>query len=421
MAITQIRAQLDGQWVALVYNEATRRYEATLTPTATSFHQPGGAYSVTVEATNDSGIQTTADGSSIPGLLLTVRETVSPVLTIESPAGGYVTTGKPTLTLTATDESDGSGIDPSTLTVTLDGAAWAGGTLERGAIDHGFRFRFVPTDALPDGAHAIQAEIADYDGNTTQAGVRFTIDTTPPTLTTDRILHVVDVPALLLTGQTNDITAPPVTVTVENNGELVGQADVLGDGTYKYMLALDVGENNIILTATDGAGLTTTCVLYVIRLITDRTAADVSTLRTLLSTRTSWTEAEHTEYLQARHRGAYNHTDLNRVTTAVEYLSAELYRRGYLDPYRPVYAADGRTEWQTEDIPTRSQADGYAANVHRVWETLHPESPEPPERLDALTVQAANEIEKALVETDALFPVLDVSLVLSGEAMSGEF
>lgn len=420
MAITQIRAQLDGQWVTLAYNATTRRYEATLPPTATSYHQPGGAYSITVEATNDSGIQTTADGSMIPGLLLTVRETVSPVLTIHSPMAGYVTTGKPTLELTAEDEDGGSGIDPSTLTLTLDGAAWAG-TLETEPLDHGFRFRFAPTDTLPDGAHTIQAAVRDYDGNTAESDVSFVVDTIPPTLTADRILHVVDVPTLILSGNTNDITAPPVTVTVENNGEIVGQATVLSDGTYRYRLALDVGENNIILTATDGAGLTTTCVLYVIRLVTDRSQADVSTLRTLLSTRASWTEAEHEEYLKARHRGAYNDTDMNRVTTAVAYLSAELFRRGYRDPYRAVDIEDGRTQWQTEDIPTRAQTDGYAANVHRIWQTLHPDTPEPPEQLDALTVQAANEIEKALVETDALFPVLDMSLVVSGEAMSGEF
>ena len=36
MALTQVRARLGETWVTLAYNDATGRYEGTLTPSGTS-------------------------------------------------------------------------------------------------------------------------------------------------------------------------------------------------------------------------------------------------------------------------------------------------------------------------------------------------------------------------------------------------
>ena len=69
MAISTVRAQINGTWHTLTYNEDTDRWEATITaPGATSYNQPNGYYNVTVEATNTAGTQATADGSTLPGL-----------------------------------------------------------------------------------------------------------------------------------------------------------------------------------------------------------------------------------------------------------------------------------------------------------------------------------------------------------------
>ena len=103
MAITQVRAQFNGQWYMLTYNEDARAYQTAITPDTFSGGQPDGYYDVTVEAINDSGVVVTTDGDNLPGLRLVVRETIPPILTLVSPEAGYVTTNTPAVTWTAQD------------------------------------------------------------------------------------------------------------------------------------------------------------------------------------------------------------------------------------------------------------------------------------------------------------------------------
>ena len=119
MAITQVRAQFNGQWYTLTYNEDARAYQTAITPDTFSGGQPDGYYDVTVEATNDSGVVVTTDGGNLPGLRLVVRETIPPILTLVSPEAGYVTTNTPAVTWTAQDNAGGSGIDPDSAMVKL--------------------------------------------------------------------------------------------------------------------------------------------------------------------------------------------------------------------------------------------------------------------------------------------------------------
>lgn len=69
-------------------------------------------------------------------------------------------------------------------------------------------------------------------------------------------------------------------------------------------------------------------------LITDRTQADVSRAQELASKIRSGTasESELAEFNSAAMKGAYNHTDLNRVTAAMESLKAKLESYGYSVP-----------------------------------------------------------------------------------------
>lgn len=69
-------------------------------------------------------------------------------------------------------------------------------------------------------------------------------------------------------------------------------------------------------------------------LITDRTYADVSRVQELASKIRSGTasESELAEFNSAAMKGAYNHTDLNRVTAAMEALKAKLEGYGYSVP-----------------------------------------------------------------------------------------
>jgi len=72
-------------------------------------------------------------------------------------------------------------------------------------------------------------------------------------------------------------------------------------------------------------------------LITDRTQADLSELKALLSKPMhEWTEAETAWFNTAVSKGAYNYTDLNCVTACVEYLIGELNEYGYSVPYEKI-------------------------------------------------------------------------------------
>lgn len=68
-------------------------------------------------------------------------------------------------------------------------------------------------------------------------------------------------------------------------------------------------------------------------LITDRTQADVTKLKSLLSKpKAMWTQDEWSEFILARDKGAYNATDLNRVQEAMEYLAERFRGYGYNVP-----------------------------------------------------------------------------------------
>lgn len=136
-------------------------------------------------------------------------------------------------------------------------------------------------------------------------------------------------------------------------------------------------------------------------LITDRAQADLSELKTLLSKQMEdWTEAEQAWFNEASSKGAYNYTDLNRVTTALEYLDETLRSYGYTTGYQrlSVPHIDGTSSytWTESDIPTPSLMAAYLANVLGVYTVLMA-APELPETMEKLTYTGANQIEQALV------------------------
>ena len=72
-------------------------------------------------------------------------------------------------------------------------------------------------------------------------------------------------------------------------------------------------------------------------LITDRSQGDLDALRDLLNTPISdWTAEQLAEFNQAVSKGAYNYTDLNRVTACMDYLNERLTALGYVTGYQRV-------------------------------------------------------------------------------------
>ena len=151
-------------------------------------------------------------------------------------------------------------------------------------------------------------------------------------------------------------------------------------------------------------------------LITDRTEADVSRYREL--TGKGWAEmttSEKSEWM-AGMKGAYNASDLNRVASAMSYLSQRFASAGYSVPI------SSPTDWANGDIPTKSDMDTYLDDLRRIRAALAvmDTTPTAPASMDYLTWAKANDIEKILVDVDDALGRLLLSPFYSGEIYSGE-
>ena len=409
MALTQVRAQVDGVWYALTYDAAQRCYVAEIPAGETSADQPGGWYNVTVEVTDDAGQTAALDGHDIPGLQLVVKDLTAPTLTLVSPPEGYVTTATPEIVVDLTDDS--SGVDLSTLTVTADGEPL---TATTEAITGGYRATITPTWA--DGVHAVSIAVSDLDGNEGALELLYTVDTTPPVLEVYGHRLVVDEAEVLIQGYAADAAEAAVTASA---GGWTGETAPDADGAWRLAVPLGVGINEITVTATDGAGLTSTWTGTVIRLITDRVQADLDQLKAILRRFASGTQtaADWTAINGPNQRGAYNYTDLNRVGAAVALLTESLNGQGYDLSTSP------RTDWAEADIPTATPMAAYLADVVTIFTARLVQEPyiTLPATMAGLTLAGMDNIEWALVSVDAVTPVVKKSYIYSGEAFAGEF
>lgn len=188
-----------------------------------------------------------------------------------------------------------------------------------------------------------------------------------------------------------------------------------------------------------------------VTLITDRSAADVAKLKGILAkdmrdwTAEEWMYFFHgegsygailtaegdelwttTDAVEAYNgndfvRGAYNYTDLNRVTAAMEDIHSRLTAYGYRTGYAPFEAAPGRYTWQEREIPTREQMEAYLANLRALKGVLDllSTTPAAPADMEGLTYGEANNIEKILVDLDFQITTMATTFIPCGEAISG--
>ncbi|MCI5561766.1 MAG: hypothetical protein MR393_01305 [Intestinimonas massiliensis] len=151
-------------------------------------------------------------------------------------------------------------------------------------------------------------------------------------------------------------------------------------------------------------------------LVTDRTEADASRYSELRDK--GWaamTTAERAEWV-AGMKGAYNASDLNRVASAMSYLSQRFASAGYSVP------VSSPTDWANGDIPRKDDLDTYLDDLRRIRAALAvmDTTPSAPESMDYLTWAKANDIEKILVDVDDALGRLLLSPFYSGEIYSGE-
>ena len=258
MAISTVRAQINGTWYNLTLS-GNNTYTATITaPGTTSFNRTGGYYDVTVEATNTAGTVTTQNASGLAALKLIVKERVAPVITIVSPtSGAFVVNNKQPVTFTVVDEAGGSGINISSLVVKQDNTAVAASTITSTAITNGYSVTYTPATALSDGSHTVTITVSDNDGNAATAkSTTYKVDTVPPTLNITAPTNelVTNSASLVVRGTTNDATSSPVTVKMTLNNTDQGTVSVDTSGTFTKTLTLVNGVNTIVITATDAAG-----------------------------------------------------------------------------------------------------------------------------------------------------------------------
>lgn len=134
-------------------------------------------------------------------------------------------------------------------------------------------------------------------------------------------------------------------------------------------------------------------------LVTDRTEADVSRYSELRDK--GWAEmtaAERAEW-QSGMKGAYNpSSDMNRVASAMSYLSQRFASAGYSVP------VSSPTDWANGDTPRKDDLDTYLDDLRRIRAALAvmDTTPSAPGSMDYLTWAKANDIEKILVDVDDL-------------------
>lgn len=158
--------------------------------------------------------------------------------------------------------------------------------------------------------------------------------------------------------------------------------------------------------------------------ITDRTSLDVERWKMLRDKGWSrMTTEDRREWLgetiptPAATRGMYTHVDLNRVEGAVEVISERLRDLGYKVPKLIV-----KTDWTHKDKLYKGDMERYYSNISTLRElaVVYPTTPMAPNKNNRLDYNVANDIEKILVDIDAISAKQLQTRYYVGDLFSGE-
>ncbi|ALV91137.1 Ig-like domain-containing protein [Pantoea vagans] len=226
-----------------------------------------GSHSLTTTVTDTAG---NTGGASAP-VTVTVDTSIPTVPGNVALSNDEGTTSVPISSGTATNDATPvlSGTAPEGSTITVSDGGTVLGTVVVG--DSG-NWSFTPTDPLGEGSHSITATTTSPAGNTSgpSTPIMITVDTTPPAaatglqLSNDSSGTAVPIAA---NGTTNDTTPvltgsaePGSTVTVSDNGTVLGTAIVGSNGSWSFTptTPLEAGSHSLTTTVTDPAGNTGT-------------------------------------------------------------------------------------------------------------------------------------------------------------------
>lgn len=261
--ISSVKFTLNGTTYSLSLDTSTGKYKATINaPNLSSFSQPENKYAGQITVQDMAGNTTTVNSTHATlgnSLKLRVMEKVKPVITMQYPtANATIVNNKPAIAVKITDND--SGVKQSSVVFKVDGSTVAP---TFSSTSGGFIATYTPPNALADGSHTVTVNAEDNDGNAaTQLSSSFKIDTVPPSLniTSPVDNFITNSTTITLTGNTNDSTSSPCTVTAKVNSGSPVSVTVNADGSFSKDLQLAEGNNTVTIVSTDGAGKFTTVV-----------------------------------------------------------------------------------------------------------------------------------------------------------------
>lgn len=147
-------------------------------------------------------------------------------------------------------------------------------------------------------------------------------------------------------------------------------------------------------------------------LITDRTLADVTELKNLLSLGENMSASDVQRFLQNL-KGAYNYSDLNRVAEACIYIAEEL-----ASASGGSFSVDMKTDWTESDYVSSTEKIRYLNGVRAIHDASPVTVPDVPSNIS--TVTDANNIELILREVHNGLQRMMAFMYYSGDVYSGE-
>lgn len=148
-------------------------------------------------------------------------------------------------------------------------------------------------------------------------------------------------------------------------------------------------------------------------LITDRKAADVAEVKSLLALANAGDAAAQYRLENENFKGSYNAADLNRVGTACAYLHGLITDMGYEVPNYTTPKTDWHGDIYDGDVPTAAQMQAYITNIaalKAVWSAAQAI----PSTMDNLSYEGANNIERLLIEVEGQIERITAIYIYSG-------
>jgi len=258
MAVNTLQATINGSTYDLTYNSSSGKWESTISaPSATSYNQTNHYYPVTLTATDLAGNVTTANdqtsGSVGTALRLTVKETTKPTISVTNPtAGQYTADATPTIQWTVSDS--GSGVDNTTIALSIDGTAVSNSSITITGTGTTRTCSYTPTTELTDGSHTLVFNASDNDGNAATAVTRsFNVLANQPALsiTSPEDNSIGNSTTVTLSGSTDGTS---VKYKLDSGSDT---AVTLSSGSFSTNITgISNGTHTIQVTATGASGLT---------------------------------------------------------------------------------------------------------------------------------------------------------------------